>query len=314
MTLCRILSVPNFQYLFSRLLQGDRPYWHIPELHRSLGAPPLGGYGDPAVNQKAGYMPRLDLLHPSLFKQNSLTCETGPGNPSGHVMLNLVLWYAVTDVVTEKLVNRYLGGGNGGESSVPPFLRKLCWNFFAVMIVCVSASRVYNLNHFPHQCALAVLCGAAVCRFVYKREDLFTAIFPLRFAVGGAALFLVVFTSLIYLSLGRIGLDPDWTLEKSSRWCQNRAWLRAETLPWFAMSRFAGAGLALAATAASNEALPSGGAAARERSADAGSGAVPGSGDGKGLPGSQQALRALFGVLVGAAGAEAQRSVYPVFT
>ena len=38
------------------------------------------------------------------------TCETGPGNPSGHAMINMVLWYIVADALTSsKIVDNYLG-------------------------------------------------------------------------------------------------------------------------------------------------------------------------------------------------------------
>ena len=38
------------------------------------------------------------------------TCETGPGNPSGHAMINIVLWYIIADAITSsKLVDNQLG-------------------------------------------------------------------------------------------------------------------------------------------------------------------------------------------------------------
>ena len=38
------------------------------------------------------------------------TCETGPGNPSGHAMINMVLWYILADSLSSsKLVDTQLG-------------------------------------------------------------------------------------------------------------------------------------------------------------------------------------------------------------
>ena len=38
------------------------------------------------------------------------TCETGPGNPSGHAMINMVLWYILADALSSsKLVDNQLG-------------------------------------------------------------------------------------------------------------------------------------------------------------------------------------------------------------
>jgi glucose-6-phosphatase len=61
--------VPDF-----RLLHGERPYWWT----RESAIP-------------------VDLV------QTPVTCETGPGNPSGHVMLSVVLWFTMYDVITKIL-------------------------------------------------------------------------------------------------------------------------------------------------------------------------------------------------------------------
>ena len=51
--------------LFYRILHGHRPYW---------------------------YVKQNDLMQLNQFglKQSPITCETGPGLPSGHVMVNVV--------------------------------------------------------------------------------------------------------------------------------------------------------------------------------------------------------------------------------
>lgn len=63
-------------------------------------------------------------------------------------------------------------------------------------------------------------------------------------------------------------------MDTSIRWCERRSWLRGETLPYLALVRSFGAAVALAMVASTDEPTPSGGTAARERSAD---GALSGS-------------------------------------
>jgi glucose-6-phosphatase len=61
----------------------DRPYWWIPENN-----PPTGG---------------IARLH-----QFPVTCETGPGSPSGHLMVTAAVWQIIlshSDLIVTKLFN-----------------------------------------------------------------------------------------------------------------------------------------------------------------------------------------------------------------
>ena len=71
-----------------RLLFGERPYWWVKES-------PL--FSSPSS--------RLTL------NQNAMTCETGPGSPSGHVMANLTLWLVLWDVLYKRVVEKNFGEG-----------------------------------------------------------------------------------------------------------------------------------------------------------------------------------------------------------
>jgi glucose-6-phosphatase len=80
------VPVPSLTvHSFLRLLFGDRPYWWVHEHDGIL---------------KAAAVTR----HASGLRQNPLTCETGPGNPSGHVMDSLVLGYVIADVLTTYVI------------------------------------------------------------------------------------------------------------------------------------------------------------------------------------------------------------------
>ncbi|CAG0896118.1 unnamed protein product [Cyprideis torosa] len=56
-------------------LMGHRPYWWVGETTLAHDLPPLDQY--------------------------SVTCETGPGSPSGHLMTTAAVWYVIiTDIVS----------------------------------------------------------------------------------------------------------------------------------------------------------------------------------------------------------------------
>ena len=60
--------------MYDRLLRGDRPYWYI---HQSANFTKARG---------------------TYLTQTPVTCEAGPGSPSGHVMANVILFVVICDV------------------------------------------------------------------------------------------------------------------------------------------------------------------------------------------------------------------------
>merc|ERR1711936_809315 len=75
--------------------------------------------------------------------QTKLTCETGPGVPSGHSQATAVIWFCLVDTVTGCL-------GRG---------KVLGWLIFLSMQMSMFLSRIYIAAHFPHQCLLGFLVG-----------------------------------------------------------------------------------------------------------------------------------------------------------
>ena len=96
------------------ILHGHRPYWYIK-----------------SSNQQFASMSQL--------KQTPITCETGPGNPSGHVMINVVTGLT--------LVNFILSCANNWLSDpMKLIVRRMLWNGFFVFIAMVVASR-YSIHY-----------------------------------------------------------------------------------------------------------------------------------------------------------------------
>ena len=85
------------------------------------------------------------------LRQTPLTCETGPGNPSGHVMINVVTCLAVFSLISDQLQSYDLRMGL--------VVRRMLKNLLFVWLAIMCTSRVYILAHFPHQCALAICIG-----------------------------------------------------------------------------------------------------------------------------------------------------------
>lgn len=113
-----------------RLVAEDRPYWWIQENRRALsGLPPL--------------------------QQTPETCETGPGSPSGHAMVNYVIWFAIAHLLCGP--RSRLGSGAATAGSVA---NRVVWNVFFWLQVLTFLSRTFIAAHFPHQCFLGSLIGS----------------------------------------------------------------------------------------------------------------------------------------------------------
>jgi len=239
----------------TRTLRGERPYWYVRELAKAT---------------KAGE------VNDAAFQQNAQTCETGPGLPSGHCMSAMLVAMALYDTLTNKILDRFLAK----TSFMYIIISRLAWNALVAVQLAVAAARVYNLNHFPHQCAAAFICGLVVLQTCYYRDLFWVAARSRAKAVAAVALVVGAAVAL-YFGLQTNGLDPDWTLDYAARHCRQRAWLSVDTTPFFGLVRLAGAalGLAMAVT---------GGSRLVERSADA-----------TGVPVAQMLARAAIGVVVG---------------
>ena len=140
--------------------------------------------------------------------QSPITCETGPGNPSGHVMINMV---------TGLTLVHYILSNVNTTHTIHLVVQRMTWNAFYIGIGMVVASRLLVLAHFPHQCLLAIVfgyfCFEMVNRIRLHRWSLLGKVSLATFFLGSALGIYVYAESFL-------GFDLDWSLKLASKHCQ----------------------------------------------------------------------------------------------
>ncbi|NXD18565.1 G6PC3 phosphatase, partial [Nothocercus nigrocapillus] len=160
------LNVVSKWFLF-----GERPFWWV---HES----------------------RLFEEQPVSVQQFPVSCETGPGHPSGHCMITgAALWPFVTALTA--LASRH---------STSTAVRLSPFAAYALLLLAVGLSRVFVLAHFPHQVVGGILAGAALgwslqARAPAARSLRFFACTSLALLLGAVAL---------HRAMTAAGLDIDW--------------------------------------------------------------------------------------------------------
>ncbi|XP_039372347.1 glucose-6-phosphatase-like isoform X5 [Mauremys reevesii] len=153
--------------VFKWILFGQRPYWWVHETDY---------YGNAST---------------PVIQQFPLTCETGPGSPSGHAMGSAGVYYVMVTALLpcaqgtrhrscaaraqdQSLVvqggtgpfSQPAGRSPGKEGAASSLLtretparclRGLLWLVFWAVQVCVCLSRVFLAAHFPHQVIAGVI-------------------------------------------------------------------------------------------------------------------------------------------------------------
>ncbi|XP_077392948.1 glucose-6-phosphatase 2-like isoform X2 [Festucalex cinctus] len=204
-----------FNLIFKWILFGQRPYWWVHESH---------------------------LFHNDSFphlQQFHITCETGPGSPSGHAMGSSCVWYVmITSALNATRLHSFI---------VSRFwlLRSCLWAAFWIIQTSVCVSRVFIATHFPHQVILGLLAGMLVAEAFEHIPSIFNA--SLR-AYIQTNVFLCTVALGFYLLLTLAGVDPLWSVTKAKRWCANPDWIHLDTTPFAGLVRNLGAlfGLGLA--------------------------------------------------------------------
>ncbi|NWW65380.1 G6PC phosphatase, partial [Ifrita kowaldi] len=203
--------------VFKWILFGERPYWWV------LDTDYYGNNSAPEI------------------QQFPLTCETGPGSPSGHAMGAAGVYYV--------MVTALLSAAKGKKQSRTLrywVLWTVLWMGFWAVQGCVCVSRVFIAAHFPHQVIAGVFSGMAVAKTFHHVRCIYNASFH-RYL--GITLFLFSFTLGFYLLLWTFGVDLLWTLEKAQKWCSHPEWVHIDTTPFASLLRnlgiLFGLGLAL---------------------------------------------------------------------
>ncbi|KAG8179832.1 hypothetical protein JTE90_020815 [Oedothorax gibbosus] len=188
-------------------LHGERPYWWIHETH---------------VYNRTG------IPNPPDIQQFHMTCETGPGSPSGHAMVTAAVWYVILD--------SYLKKFNFIKKDSNNFFPKLCWLAYLVLLTTVSASRVFIAAHFPHQCFLGMSIGCLVALWLDKIDQKQQNTFKYCAITTG----MLVSALSMYSLLQAIGVDPMWSVSRALKWCAKREYVHLDTSPFFSMMRYVG--------------------------------------------------------------------------
>nr|XP_015818166.2 glucose-6-phosphatase a, catalytic subunit, tandem duplicate 1 [Nothobranchius furzeri] len=186
------------------VLSGERPYWwvHETQFYGAAEAPPL--------------------------QQFPMTCETGPGSPSGHAMGAAGVWYVMVTALLSI----------AKQKQCPPPLYKLLqvglWLLMVLVILVVCMSRVYMAAHFPHQVIAGVITGVLVAETVSKKKWIYSASMSQYLIVTS---FLTCFAIGFYLLLKTVGVDLLWTLDKAQKWCIKSEWVRLDSTPFASLLR-----------------------------------------------------------------------------
>ncbi|XP_026722925.1 glucose-6-phosphatase 3 [Athene cunicularia] len=185
------------------LLFGERPFWWVHESGLST----------------------KELV---TLRQFPLSCETGPGSPSGHCMImGAALWPLVTALAARR--SRSL------VAKLAPF------GTYALLQLAVGLSRVFILAHFPHQVVGGILAGAALGWGLQARTP---ATRTLGFFVA-TALALLLSSLALHGLVTTAGIDIDWSIRLATKWCSDPSWLRLDTRPFASVCRVASSALGL---------------------------------------------------------------------
>ncbi|KAL2078657.1 hypothetical protein ACEWY4_026342 [Coilia grayii] len=195
--------------VFKWILFGERPYWWVKES-------------------------RLFVKNPPQLQQFPSTCETGPGNPSGHAMVTAAVWWVMASSLASCLHART-------RSKLVAGVPYLC--YFLVLLV-IGLSRIFILAHFPHQVIAGsltgVVLGVYLSRYIPESHSL---LFFLRISAS-----VLVGTLVLHTALEKIGIPLSWSVALAKKWCAHPEWVRLDTSPFSSLMRDCGAliGLGLA--------------------------------------------------------------------
>ena len=188
-------------------LHGERPYWYV---HSS-------GHFDAQLTP---------------IKQFPITCELGPGHPSGHAMVTAAVWYIILSSLVQAYQN-FQRQRNQDLGVRTPRATLSAWLVYFGLLSVVSVSRVFLGCHFPHQCLAGAALGLLVARWISSQN-----MEPLHYVV--TSVFLLVSALATFGMLEVLGLDPNWTIKLATTHCERREYIHLDTAPFFSIMRYCG--------------------------------------------------------------------------
>ncbi|GFR66951.1 glucose-6-phosphatase, partial [Elysia marginata] len=179
------------------LLHGERPYWWV---------------------HQAGLYPQGAVPY---VRQFNITCETGPGSPSGHAMITSSVWYIlVSDFLYYKQVQSV-------------FIKVLCWALFLLLMCAVSLSRLFIAAHFPHQVFAGILTGVILGQALNSVST--SALKSSHYIAVSAGLSCLAWA--IYTLIQAVGMDPMWSVTLAIKWCAYKEWIHLDTTLFYSLVR-----------------------------------------------------------------------------
>lgn len=198
------------------IIREDRPFWWVRETKI---------YGD---------------MYPHL-RQTQLTCETGPGNPSGHVMGVAAALY----VIINAFVNKYSKRNNNELSK--SLMKSTFWSLYVILVALVSVSRMYLATHFPHQCLFGAILGFLIGKYFGNTSSYLTKYWhhcnKLKMLI--IVLTATIITISIYWLQKAFGIDPQWSVKMAFKWCEHPENVHVNTTPLFTLVRDIGIGFGI---------------------------------------------------------------------
>lgn len=235
------------------LLHGERPYWYV---HSS-------GHFDPKQTP---------------VTQFPVTCELGPGHPSGHAMLTSAVWYVILSSLLQAYKNHYKNNclleTNTSTTTINRSSNNNNNNHVAGHLTKPKPPSQLALNSMPNAAQEAKLPHLSLVRsFTWSLYvGLVLAVSVSRVFLGchfphqclaGAALGLLlarwicsldtkashyVGASAFMLStafgtfglMQAFGFDPAWTIQLAMKHCVKREYIHLDTAPFFSIMRYCG--------------------------------------------------------------------------
>uniref|UniRef100_A0A8P4K650 Glucose-6-phosphatase n=1 Tax=Dicentrarchus labrax TaxID=13489 RepID=A0A8P4K650_DICLA len=182
--------------VFKWILFGERPYWWVHEAaHYANTVPPH-------------------------IEQYPMTCETGPGSPSGHAMGAAGVYYTLVTSILAIMTSKKKYGSKKSTN-------KDCTCLLSGPHLC-QCCLPFSIQTFQWILGMIVAEAFNKTQWIYNasmKKYFYTTLFLTSFAVG------------FYLLLKALGVDLLWTLEKAQKWCVKPEWVHLDSTPFASLLR-----------------------------------------------------------------------------
>uniref|UniRef100_A0A131XPP1 glucose-6-phosphatase n=1 Tax=Hyalomma excavatum TaxID=257692 RepID=A0A131XPP1_9ACAR len=170
--------------------------------------------------------------------QTPQTCETGPGSPSGHVMITAAVLYVV--------IRYALSCVDKTRTRRRRYLKAIVWPAYFFYLTAVGASRVFIGAHFPHQVMLGFGMGVAT-GYLIERFDVDQWHFPEYASMSGI---MAMTCATVFAGFTALGVDPQYTVHLALEACDDPRYVNISSTVLYSMMRNIaaplGVGLAMA--------------------------------------------------------------------